>query len=224
MKRYNNEDIYEIIKNDIISLFLEPGSKVKEEDLATRFNVSRTPIRWAIARLEKDSLVYVVPKKGTFVSKIDIKDLEAQRYIRKCVEKSVIKELINIITPENIKELESILEKQRKIVEKEPSVEKSRDFYNNDNIFHKALFTFANKENVWNMLNKEQPVLNRIRIIANMRPNSDVYEVYLEHLKMVEALKNKDEETCLKAFDEHLDNGFVNLDSVDQKYRGYFIC
>ena len=51
----NVDAIYEEIKSQIINLDLLPGTKVKEEDLAKEFNISRTPIRGVISRLVKDS-------------------------------------------------------------------------------------------------------------------------------------------------------------------------
>lgn len=224
MRKLTNQDIYEIVKSEIINLTILPGSKLKEEDLALRFNVSRTPIRAIISQLENDNLVYVIPKKGTFVSKIDFRYLEAQSYIRKAVEIQVLSDLIKVITPKDIEILESILLDQKEIIEKEPSVEKSRDFYENDNLFHKTLFTLLDKEEVWNQLNKEQPNLNRLRIVANMRQNDLVKQVYNEHVNMLEALKTKDVYKLVQAFVNHLDNGFIDISTIENKYKEFIVC
>ena len=79
----NVEYIYEDIKNRIINLDFLPGTKIKEEDLAKEYNASRTPIREVIARLVKDTLLIVAPKRGTYVSKIDISNINYYIYIRK---------------------------------------------------------------------------------------------------------------------------------------------
>ena len=63
----SSQHIYRTLRQEILSLALEPGQKLREEDLAARFSVSRTPVRAAISRLEAERLIRVEPRKGTFV-------------------------------------------------------------------------------------------------------------------------------------------------------------
>ena len=120
------ESIYEELKSNIINLDLVPGTKIREEDLATRFNISRTPIRTVIARLEKDDLLSVAPQKGTYVSKINISNISDFIYVRKAVETSVLEVVEKTINLSQIKELEKILDRQHEIILMEPSIEKSK--------------------------------------------------------------------------------------------------
>ena len=124
----NVDFIYEEIKSRIINLDYLPGTKIKEEDLAKDFNASRTPIREVIARLVKDSLLVVAPKKGTYVSKIDESNINDYIYVRKSVEESVLVLVCNKITQQQIIELEEILHMQKDIMKMEPSINKSKMF------------------------------------------------------------------------------------------------
>jgi GntR family transcriptional regulator, rspAB operon transcriptional repressor len=58
-----------------VRLELAPGSVVNEEDLQTRTGIGRTPIREALHRLQRDQLVAVIPRRGMFVSQIELGDL-----------------------------------------------------------------------------------------------------------------------------------------------------
>ena len=89
------DSVYEEIKRKIINLDLLPGTKIREEDLADEYNMSRTPIRGVISRLVKDSLLEVAPKKGTYVSKIDVSNINDYIYVRKSVEESVLELVCN---------------------------------------------------------------------------------------------------------------------------------
>ena len=92
------DSIYEEIKRKIINLDLLPGTKVREEDLASEYNISRTPIRGVISRLVKDSLLEVAPKKGTYVSRIDVSNINDYIYVRKSVEESVLEIVCQNVT------------------------------------------------------------------------------------------------------------------------------
>jgi DNA-binding GntR family transcriptional regulator len=219
----NVEVIYEEIKSRIINLDYLPGMKIKEEDLAKDFNASRTPIREVISRLVKDSLLIVAPKKGTYVSKIDISNINDYIYVRKEVEKSIIAKLVNEISDEQIKELEEILKEQQIIMEMEPSIVKSKKFFHNDNAFHAALFRFAGAEGVWKIIHTNAIPLNRARIMANLRTNPQVNEIYKQHLQMLESIKQKDKKKAIESFSNHLDGGFEGINELVKKYNEYFV-
>ena len=64
----DKDDIYDILKQRILSLEAVPYEKISENKLAKELNVSRTLLRSAIARLEDENLLYVVPQSGTVVT------------------------------------------------------------------------------------------------------------------------------------------------------------
>jgi DNA-binding GntR family transcriptional regulator len=72
-------DIYTEVKALILSFELAPGVRFTETELAERFDVSRTPVREALLRLEAEHYIKVRPKQGCFVREIDIAEL-SQRY------------------------------------------------------------------------------------------------------------------------------------------------
>jgi DNA-binding GntR family transcriptional regulator len=63
--------VYDSLRQSIIELELEPGSPLDEVALATKFKMSRTPIREALVRLASDGLVLQLPNRNTIVSPID---------------------------------------------------------------------------------------------------------------------------------------------------------
>lgn len=66
---------YQILKERLINCIYEPGSILNEAQLATELGLSRTPVREAINRLESDGFVKVMPKKGIYVSDIQLGDV-----------------------------------------------------------------------------------------------------------------------------------------------------
>jgi DNA-binding GntR family transcriptional regulator len=66
--------IYETLRDEILSLILEPSELVDESRLAKRFNVSRSPVREAMVRLVSESLLQTLPNKGTIVAPLRIEE------------------------------------------------------------------------------------------------------------------------------------------------------
>jgi DNA-binding GntR family transcriptional regulator len=66
---------YYLIRDRIVTLELEPGSLLNEKELAHELGLGRTPVREALKRLELENLVEVYPRRGIFVSGVDITDL-----------------------------------------------------------------------------------------------------------------------------------------------------
>lgn len=69
--------VYDVLRDEIISLTLAPGCPIDEIQLAERFAMSRTPIREALVRLAGDGLVTTLPNRSTVVSNIDFQNLPA---------------------------------------------------------------------------------------------------------------------------------------------------
>ena len=68
-----------VLIDNIVNVHLEPGEKLLENDLSGQLGVSRTPYREAVLALAERQLVHIRPKKGTYVSHIDLKLVEEVR-------------------------------------------------------------------------------------------------------------------------------------------------
>ena len=114
--------IYVEIKNRIIDLTYPPNTLIKEEALAEEYKISRTPVRSVISRLVQRGLLVVRPKRGTYVSRISIKMIDNDAYIRQAVECKIIEDAIKNITPDDVAVLKGILLEQEEITNMEPSI------------------------------------------------------------------------------------------------------
>lgn len=91
-KRLNlSEDVYEAIKRKLDGKSLKPGAKIKEEQLAKELGVSRTPIREAINKLERERLVEIIPRYGTFVTNLFFEDVKEIYDLRGALERLALR-------------------------------------------------------------------------------------------------------------------------------------
>jgi len=79
-------DVYSILFNKIISGELPEGTRLKEESIATEYNVSRTPVRAVLQQLEQDGLIQIEPNKGARVLPFSADEIEEIYEIRKALE------------------------------------------------------------------------------------------------------------------------------------------
>jgi DNA-binding GntR family transcriptional regulator len=76
------ESVYQALRHEIGSLGLAPDERLRLEDLAGRFQVSLTPVRHALRRLESDGLVVSKPRRGSRVAPLTVEELEEIQAIR----------------------------------------------------------------------------------------------------------------------------------------------
>lgn len=77
-----SEQAYEQIRHRIVTLMLRPGSVVDEGQLQQELGLGRTPIREALKRLELERLINIIPRRGIFVTPINVTDLQRLYEVR----------------------------------------------------------------------------------------------------------------------------------------------
>lgn len=82
----DNQNIFDIILNRIINLEYEPGRLLSEKQLIEEFGVSRTPIREALLKLSEKGFVELVPRVGTYVTQIDLRNVKYAYEVKKRLE------------------------------------------------------------------------------------------------------------------------------------------
>src|SRR5438270_1478462 len=85
--------VYETLREMILSLELAPGTTLVRAEIATRFGVSQTPVRDAMQLLQQEGLVEVFPQAATQVSRIDLDSAKQAHFLRLCVELEIVRTL-----------------------------------------------------------------------------------------------------------------------------------
>ena len=90
--------VFERLRDMIVSLLLPPGSALSRAALAAQFGVSSTPIRDALMRLEEEGLVDVFPQHATVVSRIDVRLAQQAHFLRQALELEIVRLLAGSMT------------------------------------------------------------------------------------------------------------------------------
>ncbi|MHC2297949.1 DNA-binding GntR family transcriptional regulator [Rhizobium mongolense] len=204
--------VYELLRNAIISLQLQPESAINEKEICAQLGISRTPLREAILQLAKESLVKIAPSDGTFVNKIVIREVLQGQLVRDTIEMRLTRLAARNFLPDSEKDFELALFKQH-------AAAKRRDvdeFFALDNEFHKLICACAGFPDAWLTIHNATGQLDRVRRQAfPLEGHFDV--VYEEHSQMYEALKINDEEAVAAIFQVQLDSAFSSIDILREK-------
>ncbi len=100
---------YHAIREMIVSVELRPGAVIDERGLMERLGIGRTPTREALRRLAQERLVQVYPRRGMFVTSVEIRDLASLAEVRSALESHAARLAAERATEEDRSELEALL-------------------------------------------------------------------------------------------------------------------
>lgn len=220
MEVYENKQdyAYNELKRLILTCELKPNEKISRKNLAEELHVGNTPIREAILRLEREGLFHTIPQSGTFVTKLNRKNIEESFFIRKNIEQKIFEEVFEIVTKKHIKELEQMLIIQRVVFD-------SNDFemlFNFDDQFHKYFYKISEKEFTWSWVATIGATLQRGKFLQFEDEESSWHKMQTDHENIVKSLKSKDQETYYRLVSNHLKSLKPDIDEIFGKHPEYF--
>lgn len=213
---YTKEEIMRLLKEDILSLKLKPGTILSETTLAERFQLSRTPLRDVLKQLSLESYIDVYPKKGNFVSPIDLDSVEQMIYLRSALEKEILKDLASRLSLKDTQELKDILDEQKALIEDEEATDR---FLALDDQFHRTLFRVAGREFLWNLIQQFNVHYVRYRKL-HMLERGKLLQIWEEHQSMLEHIASKNIEAMDTLVRHHLKDDMNSLEFLN-RYSDY---
>ena len=187
------EIAYEVLKKAIITGEIPAGERIVETDYADRLHISRTPLREALRKLERDGLVEYVMRRGVIVHAFTTEDVEQIYTIRNCLEMLTLPDIIERATPEDIAALREKLARMDELDQKDDVEGLSplaRDF-------HAQLTAISGKRRILRVIEGQDEYIRRFSAMA-IRQEDRRSEAHAEHHRLVDLLEQKD----LPAFEE----------------------
>lgn len=129
------------IRQRIIDGLLPLGSALSEVALATDLGVSKTPVREALLRLSKDGLVEILPQRGTYVFRLDARQVRALTVMRELLERKAL-----VMAAPAHRELGAALAKVVAAMERALPLDDPQDYRRLDDAFHQTIIDAAENE------------------------------------------------------------------------------
>lgn len=211
------DHVYETLKKNIILLKLEPGQSVTETEIAEALSVSRTPVREAFVRLSQEGLLETYPQRGTIVSLIDLERVDEARFMRRTLEKAVMKIACSSFPQELIFELRSNLALQELCLQEKNFLK----LFELDEEFHKVIYKACRKERIWDLISQINADFKRIRVLK-LSLGIRVGEVVDQHKRIAECIFSHDNAHVEGLIDEHLPQNDPDFENLQKLYPKYF--
>ncbi len=199
-----SEQAYHQIRRMIVRLELAPGAVVREDDLQQRLGLGRTPIREALQRLVRDQFVTVIPRRGVYVSGIDVSELAMLYETRAVLEPFAIRLACSRAKPEHWDRMAEALDRAGS-----PGTT-ALELIEIDRECHEIVWEAADNRFLTDTLDMLYAQSDRLwhMYLADV---DDMADAVAEHTEILDALRDNDSERAgalaerhIRSFDEHI--------------------
>lgn len=199
IKESLSEQIYKVLKTDIINHRINFGEVLVNRNLQERFQVSSTPIRDAILRLKEDGIIEEITRSGAKIIDFDPKFArEVNQLVMTITLGAVEYSFYENSRDEVLKNLKKYIELQKENIN-------SNLYYDYDYHFHKTFFEFSNNSLLKDLF-KKYNLINEILVRAYHRENVSIENrsyCIKDHEKIIESIENNDLESTLAIIKKH---------------------
>lgn len=207
-----------VLKQNIISWELLPGTMLSENEIASALGLSRTPVREAFIELSKNKLLEILPQRGSCVTLVDLNLASDAMFIRCALESAVIRDLCKSEKELDWSALEHSIQLQNECLENQFSI---AAWINLDNEFHRLLFELSNRMFVYDIMSQATIHLDRVR--NTQRDSGEFDSVNLsEHEEILQKLKTHDDSNIEALLLRHV-NKFQRRDTFPLHNHEYYV-
>lgn len=191
---------YEQLKHAIITGQIPAGSRIVETVYADQLHISRTPLREALRKLERDGLVEYVLHRGVVVRAFTIDDIDEIFTIRNVMMMLILPSVVQNVTEERIKELRAILKQMDAEYEKGDADALAIS----NRLFHGTIEHTSDKLRILRVIDSQEEYIKRFSAvtIASVLRRTNAHQ---EHHEMVDLLEKRDLEGLKELMQHHLD-------------------
>lgn len=191
---------YEQLKHAIITGQLPAGSRIVETAYAEQLHISRTPLREALRKLERDGLVEYVLHRGVVVRAFTIQDIDEIFTIRNAMMMLILPSVIENVTPEALQKLRAILTEMDGAQERADAAALATL----NRAFHGTIEHLSDKIRILRVIESQEEYIIRFSAmtIASIVRRSNAHQ---EHHQMVELLEKRDLPGMMALMQHHLE-------------------
>ena len=187
---------YAIIREKLLSLEFQPGSRIREDLLAQEIDMSRTPVREALNQLASEGLVTNIPRKGIYFIDLSKNEINKLFDVREPLAVLAVEKCIDKIDNEGLNRLDDILGKYRKALD----AEDYEAFSKLDCAFHKEI---ANITGNRKLIEFTASIEDMMRITRGKEPRSPDQAIrdrtFAKHYAVYDCIKNRDKAGAIEA-------------------------
>ena len=194
------EIAYEILKHAIIAGDIPPGERIVETDYADRLHISRTPLREALRKLERDGLVEYVIRRGCVVRAFAVQDVEEVYTIHNALVMLTLPAVVENATAEDLQRL------RNRLKEMDESLEAGdiQLLSTQARVFHNDMTSISAKRRILATIQTQDQFLTRF---SAMSVNQEKHKgrSQQEHYQLVSYVEARDLESFRDLMQRHIE-------------------
>jgi len=194
------DQAYFAIRALIVSLELAPGDPIREPDLTAQLGIGRTPIREALRRLALERLVEVYPRRGMFVTTVDVRDLARLCEVRAVLEPEAARLAAERATRPDLEEINALLEELL-----DPRRRDDRTLIDLDERIHRTIYRTSHNQLLEETLEWYYTHALRIWMLALDRTRT-LQSAVLEHHELLDAIARGKGERAAELMRAHVEH------------------
>jgi len=200
------EIAYQKIKESILTEEFAPGQFLSERELIEMLQMSKTPIKSALVRLETEGFVTVSSKQGIIINDLSVEKITDIYNLRTALETYVCEQICGKLTAEQISLLQSNLQETEECVRNLDA----KAFTEKDHAFHQLLCRFSGNQEIYRVLLNYYDHLKRITLRHLNKDPHRMKRFWTEHREMFDCLVKGDPK-AIQLMKDHLQNSKVML-------------
>ncbi|MEM7720259.1 MAG: GntR family transcriptional regulator [Pseudomonadota bacterium] len=216
-RRTSVDDIFEHLQEEIATLRLRPGDKISEADIASKFGVSRQPVRDAFSRLANLDLLMIRPQRATEVKGFSLREITKARFVRAAVEKEVLQCAATLCDAKGADALDAEIADQVQSV----GTNDLDRFGALDYQFHKTLCEIAKADFAFDVIMSEKSKVDRLCMLG-LSKETRMPELLEDHCAIAEAVKSRNAAKAVEAGMHHLSRLDDTIQRIATTNADYF--
>lgn len=209
--------IFALLRQAIVAMELKPGAALSEKDIASRFGVSRQPVREAFIKLAEAGLLQVRPSRGTYVMRISMREVANARFVREAVECAIARSASSIIDAGGILRLRRLIEGQSRAA----MAEDHAGFSRLDEAFHQCLAGIVDCDYAGRVIEGARAQTDRVRFLS-LPGSSPAPLLIAQHTAIVDAIEAGDADAAEGAMRLHLREILNALPGIAHDHADFF--
>ena len=211
--------IYEDLKKSILTFQLMPGENVTENNLAAKYGTSRATIRPILKRLESETLIHVIPQKGSFVTYLDYDYIKSIMFIRLQVEYEALRRLTEQLPATVQERFTRTLEREKNI-----TCVSAEGYYSLETEFHRIIFDTLPVTGVGERIEQLDESCKRYRLLRYQCLQKTPQILYEEHLKLYQKICSCDPDAVFHCFREYIYGDIDAMEDIlEENWDNYFL-
>lgn len=200
------EQAYRHLLDLLMSDEVPPGTFLSERQLVARLGMSKTPIRVALERLDRDGFVDILPQRGVRLRELTEPEIVDYYNFRIALESWVVKRVATAHDAREVRELRRIVERQRKMLETGRG-DVVRHYIELDAALHQTLAEIAGNAEIIRVLETQRDKLARVMSAILARDPEWLQSTTGEHEAIVDAIERGDPAAAEREIVAHLEHG-----------------